>query len=138
LTPLSQGKARPVFEHLVAEEVNFCFGCDLVDPSCAVVFALVGELELLALVLLDGVATGHVRELHDTTDAPPTHPHFVLRNVIHVSQVVDELDLLESYVFVLLLDFDWLSQVKVDFCLLGDFLRRLELASQLFDFQSVI
>ena len=122
----------------MAEEVNFCFGCDLVDPSCAVVFALVGELELLALVLLDGVATGHVGELHDTTDAPPTHPHFVLRNVIHVSQVVDELDLLESYVFVLLLDFDWLSQVKVDFCLLGDFLRRLELASQLFDFQSVI
>jgi hypothetical protein len=122
----------------VAEEVNLNFGCDLVDPSCAVVFALVGELELLALVLLDGVAAGHVRELHDTTDAPPTHPHFVLRDVIHVSQVVDELDLLESYVFVLLLDFDWLSQVKVDFCLLGNFLRRLELASQLFDFHSVI
>ena len=122
----------------MAEEVNLNFGCDLVDPSCAVVFALVGELELLALVLLDGVAAGHVRELHDTTDAPPTHPHFVLRDVIHVSQVVDELDLLESYVFVLLLDFDWLSQVKVDFCLLGNFLRRLELASQLFDFHSVI
>ena len=51
-----------------------------------------------------------------------------------MSQVVDELDLIESYVFVLLLDFDRLGQVKVDLLLLGDFLRRLELCSQLVDF----
>ena len=36
------------------------FDGDLVDPSLAIVLALVRELELLLLELVEGVATGHV------------------------------------------------------------------------------
>jgi len=111
----------------VAEEVDFYLGCDLVDPCRAIVLALVGELELLALVLPECVATGHVRELHDATYATPAHPYFVVCRDVHVSQIVDEPDLVESYVFVLLLDLDRLDEVKVGFRPLGDFLSGLEL-----------
>ena len=53
---------------------------------------------------------------------------------MHVAQVVDELDLVVSYILVLLLDFDRLCQVKFDFRLLGGFLVRLKLGPQLLDF----
>ena len=85
------------------------FGCDLVVPSSAIVLALVRELELLLLILVEGVATGHVRELHDPANATPAHPHLGLLSQVHMSQIVDELNLVKSYVFVLLLDFDRLG-----------------------------
>ena len=48
-------------------------------------------------------------------------------------QIVDELHLVKSYVFVLLLDFDRLGQVEGNFRLPGNLLRWLELGPQLVD-----
>ena len=117
----------------MAEEVALDFGCDLVVPSSAIVLALVRELELLLLILVEGVATGHVGELQNPTDATPTHPHFVLRYEIHVPQIVDELHLVKSDILVLLLNLDRLGQVEFYFRLLGDFLSWLELGPKLID-----
>ena len=61
------------------------------------------------MVLIKRVATGHVGELHDAPYATPTHPHLVLHSGVHMSQILDELDLVKSYVSVLLLDLDRLG-----------------------------
>jgi len=61
------------------------------------------------VVLIKRVATGHVGELHDAPNATPAHPHLVLHSGVHMSQILDELDLVKSYVSVLLLDLDRLG-----------------------------
>ena len=111
----------------MAEEVHLDFGRDLVQPSAAIELALVSEREGLALVLVQSVAAGHVGELHDPANATPAHPHLGLLSEVHVSQIVDELNLVESYVFVLLFDLDWLGQIEVNFRLLRRLLSWLEL-----------
>ena len=93
----------------MAEKVCLDFDCDLVDASSAIVLALVRELELLLLILIEGVATGHVRELQNAPNPTPAHPHLGLLSEVHVAQVVDELHLVKCYVFVLLLDLDGLG-----------------------------